>query len=113
MLGFTLHNTTEGLAIVAPVARTGARLWHLVAMGAIAGIPTIFGTWMGGFTYSRPWALLFLALGAGAIFQVVWQITAQIAERRGGLNLLVDGLTVAGLVIGMGIMYCTGLLVAV
>jgi zinc transporter ZupT len=113
VIGFTLHNTTEGLAIVAPVARTAAPLRHLLLLGAIGGVPTIFGAWLGGFTYSAVLALLFLAFGAGAIFQVVWQITAQMAAGRGGAASLVTFPNVAGFLAGFLIMYGTGLLVAV
>jgi zinc transporter ZupT len=113
VIGFTLHNTTEGLAIVAPVARSAVRLRHLVLLGAIGGVPTIFGAWLGGFTYSAVLALLFLAFGAGAIFQVVWQITAQMAAGRGGAASLVTFPNVAGFLVGFLIMYGTGLLVAV
>ena len=45
IFGFTLHNTTEGLAIVAPIAKTEAKrsmmIRRLVIMGLIAGVPTI------------------------------------------------------------------------
>ena len=113
VLGFMLHNITEGLAIVAPMAKSGAPLGRLVSMGAIAGGPTIIGAWIGGFTYSPVWALMFLAIGAGAIFQVAWQILAQMARPREGLSSLLDLTNVGGLMAGFLIMYTTGLLVAV
>jgi zinc transporter ZupT len=113
VIGFTLHNTTEGLAIVAPVARSAVRLRHLVLLGAIGGVPTIFGAWLGGFTYSAILALLFLAIGAGAIFQVVYQIAAQMAARRQDSAGLVTVPNMAGLIAGFLIMYVTGLLIAV
>lgn len=113
VLGFMLHNITEGLAIVAPIAKSGARISQLVALGAIAGVPTICGAWIGGFLYSPVWALLFLAIGAGAIFQVAWQIMAQMARRRGGLEAVLDFRNAGGLMAGFGIMYATGILVAI
>ncbi len=112
VIGFTLHNTTEGLAIVAPVARSVVRLRDLVMLGAIGGLPTILGAWLGGFTYSAVLALLFLAIGAGAIFQVVWQIAAQMASGRERAASLVTLPNMAGLLAGFLIMYATGLLVA-
>ena len=70
IVGFTLHNTTEGLAIVAPIAKSeGSRskiIKRLIIMGLIAGIPTIVGTWIGGFFYSPIAAIIFLSVGAGA-----------------------------------------------
>ena len=113
VLGFMLNNITEGLAIVAPLAKSGAALRRLVLLGAIAGLPTIAGAWIGGFTYSPVWALLFLAVGAGAIFQVAWQILAQMAQQRQEKSSLLDFTNVGGLMAGFLIMYTTGLLVAV
>jgi zinc transporter ZupT len=112
VVGFTLHNTTEGLAIVAPIARMPVGLPTLAVLGAIGGIPTIFGAWLGGFTYSPLLALLFLAVGAGAIFQVVFQIAGQMAARREGVEGLVTLPNAAGFLAGFLIMYGTGLLVA-
>lgn len=75
IIGFTIHNTTEGLAIVAPLAKSGKlMLRRLVLLGLIAGIPTILGTWIGGFIYSPLASVVFLAIGAGAIFQVVYSL---------------------------------------
>ena len=113
VLGFMLHNITEGLAVVAPLAKSGAALRRLVALGAIAGGPTIIGAWIGGFTYSPLWSLLFLAIGAGAIFQVAWQILAQMARQHEPRSPLFDFANLGGLMAGFLIMYTTGLLVAV
>ena len=109
VLGFMLHNTTEGLAILAPISRDRPVLSHLVALGAIAGGPTILGTWIGGFTYSPLWATIFLAVGAGAIFQVIYEICKIIQRQRDGV---MNALNTTGLITGMLIMYVTGLLVA-
>ena len=125
VLGFMLHNITEGLAIVAPLSKSGAPLRRLVTLGAIAGVPTIIGAWIGGFTYSPVWSLIFLAIGAGAIFQVAWQILTQMARQRQGVSgvpgvpgvpgvaSLLDPTNVSGLMAGFLIMYTTGLLVAI
>ena len=40
-------------------------------MGLIAWVPTIAGTWIGGFLYSPLAAVVFLSVGAGTIFQIV------------------------------------------
>ncbi len=111
VVGFTLHNTTEGLAIVAPIARSAVNLRHLLALGALGGVPTILGAWLGGFTYSGVLALLFLAVGAGAIFQVVVQIASQMSGQR-GFGSLVNAPNVAGFLAGFLVMYGTALLVA-
>jgi len=96
----------------APVARAGVSLRHLLLLGAIGGVPTIFGAWLGGFTYSAVLALLFLSFGAGAIFQVVWQIAVGMAAGRGGVGGLVTFPNVAGFLAGFLIMYATGVLVS-
>jgi zinc transporter, ZIP family len=111
IIGFTLHNTTEGLAIIAPIARERPSLLTLVRLGAIGGIPTIAGAWLGGLVYSPVVAVVCLGLGAGAIGQVIHQIARQMA---GGGTVLARFASVplaAGLFGGFFIMYATGLLV--
>ncbi len=109
VIGFAIHNTTEGLGIVAPIAQEGPALWHLLALGAVAGLPTIAGAWIGGFTYQPGLAVFFLALGAGAIFQVVYEIGKLIRrESEAGWTAPLNAL---GLVAGLVIMYTTALLV--
>jgi zinc transporter ZupT len=110
VFGFLLHNTTEGLGIVAPLARARPSLKTLVILGLIAGIPTIFGTWIGGFSYSPVASVLFLAIGAGAIIQVIL-VLAQ-ALRSEGHEGFSGALNAAGLVTGLVLMYATGLFVA-
>lgn len=109
VIGFAIHNTTEGFAIVAPVAKERPALWHFVGLGALAGVPTIFGAWLGGFTYQPTYATFFLALGAGAIFQVVWELGKLISrDSEAGWTA---PLNAVGLVAGLLIMYTTALLV--
>ena len=115
IIGFTLHNTTEGLAIVAPLAKSRKlMLRRLVLMGMIAGAPTIAGAWIGGFLYSPIAAIIFLSVGAGAIFQVVYSIGSWVfrpADNTDKKIVKVNLFTIAGFAIGMVIMYVTGLLV--
>jgi zinc transporter ZupT len=111
ILGFTLHNLTEGLAIVAPLAKTSVRLGQLVLLGLIGGAPTIAGAWLGGFVYSPVLAVLFLAIGAGAIAQVIVQITRGVAGERPLAAYLGNGAVVAGLFAGFTVMYATGMLI--
>ena len=114
IVGFMLHNTTEGFAIVSPLAKTRVRsaVGKLIIMGLIAGVPTIFGTWIGGFVYSPVAAIIFLAIGAGAIFQVVFLIYQGItrAEADKG-KIMSDASVISGFAAGMLIMYVTGLMV--
>lgn len=110
VVGFTLHNLTEGLGIVAPIAKDRPSLGRLGVFGLIAGAPTIAGAWIGGFNYSPIWATLFLAVGAGAILQVIYEILQLFSRRREAG--LVTAHNLSGFLLGLGIMYGTGLLVA-
>jgi zinc transporter ZupT len=110
LVGFAVHNTTEGLAIVAPLTRSAVKFRHLALLGLLGGAPAIVGCWVGGFTYSDVWAVFFLAVGAGAIFQVVWTIGKQMAQTAEG-SLFVPRNAI-GFVAGMLLMYGTALLVA-
>jgi len=108
IVGYALHNTTEGFAIAAPMARTKLMIGRLAAMGMIAGVPAIFGAWVGGFVYSPLSAVIFLAIGAGAIFQVIVTIMRWIQNEEGNLS---NSSVLAGIAVGMIIMYVTSLLV--
>ena len=111
VFGFLLHNTTEGLGIVAPLAHSRPTVQTLAGLGLIAGLPTILGTWIGGFSYSPTAGVLFLSIGAGAIGQVIWVMVRSLtAAGRFGLTA---PLNAAGLVAGLLLMYLTGLFVAV
>jgi len=105
IVGFALHNTTEGLAIVAPLGADEARppLRHFVLLGAIAGVPTIFGAWAGGFAFSPVWGSFAFGIAAGAIAQVVWAIGRSMRERAG------SGMAALGFCVGLVAMYATGL----
>lgn len=116
IVGFTLHNTTEGLAIISPLAREGGAsrrvgIMQLVQLGLIGGVPTILGAWLGAFVYSPILAVLFLALGVGGIAQVTRQILTQGAGENGLSAYLREGPVVAGLIVGVLVMYVTGLVV--
>lgn len=108
IVGFTIHNTTEGLAIAAPMARQKPMIAKLAAMGIIAGAPAILGAWIGGFQYSPISAIIFLSVGAGAIFQVIVAILKWIRSDEQGL---MSAPTAAGIAVGMIIMYVTSILI--
>lgn len=110
VVGFMTHNTTEGLAIVAPVSKERIRVYHLALMGILAGAPTIAGAWIGGFTFSPLLSTLFFAIGAGAIFQVLYQLGGVLFGRGAGEQRN-DTHLIAGFMLGLLIMYLTGLLV--
>jgi len=114
IVGFALHNTTEGIAIAGPLSKdkslsNKSLIAKLVAFGLIAGSPAIFGAWIGGFSYSPFSSVIFLAIGAGAIFQVIVVILRMI--RAEGDKNLSSGSVVTGIAIGMLVMYLTSILV--
>jgi len=114
IVGFALHNTTEGIAIAAPMSRGKAMIGKtligkLAGLGMIAGAPAIFGAWVGGFVYSPFATVVFLSIGAGAIFQVIITVLRWIRE-EGDKNLS-GAAVVAGISVGMLIMYLTSILV--
>ena len=114
IVGFALHNTTEGIAIAAPMSRGKtmigkALIGKLAGLGMIAGAPAIFGAWVGGFVYSPFATVVFLSIGAGAIFQVVITVLKWIRE-EGDKNLS-SAAVASGIAVGMLIMYLTSILV--
>lgn len=111
IIGFTLHNTTEGLAIVSPLAEARVPLAHFLLVGVVAGVPTIAGAWIGGLVVSTLWSVVFLAIAAGAIAQVVVQILRQMARQRSFSSLVISRPVLAGLAAGFVVMYATGMLV--
>jgi zinc transporter ZupT len=109
IVGFALHNTTEGIAIAAPMSRGKLMLGKLAAMGMIAGSPAIFGAWIGGFVYSPFTSVIFLAIGAGAIFQVIFVILKWVRDESD--QKLSSFAVVSGFAVGMLVMYLTSILV--
>ncbi|MDH3311602.1 MAG: divalent cation transporter [Nitrosopumilus sp.] len=109
IVGFALHNTTEGIAIAAPMSKGKLMIGKLAALGIIAGSPAIFGAWVGGFIYSPFTSVIFLAIGAGAIFQVILVIVKWIREENE--KNMSSFSVVSGFAVGMLVMYLTSILV--
>lgn len=112
ILGFTLHNITEGIGITAPIAREQVKLHHFAWLVLLAGGPAILGTWVGGFVFNPVLAAVFLAVGVGAILQVVWEVGRLVVKDSTVAGLpAVNWITLSGLVTGMALMYFTAFLV--
>lgn len=108
IVGFMAHNVTEGPVFVAPLAE-GERpsLWHFAALGLLAGAPAILGGWLGIMTQSPLLIALFLAIGVGALLQVIFDIGDIITDAgrlRAAPNVVAFG-------VGLAVMYATDLLV--
>ena len=109
VVGFIIQNITEGLGIIAPVLRDRPTIGRLALMGLIGGGPAIIGAWIGGYTPSPFLAVLFLAIGTGAIFEVVYEIAKLVQKdtARESMPLTVF----SGVLTGMLLLWVTGLLI--
>lgn len=76
IIGFAVHNATEGFGIVGPTAGEAERPgWGFLGlMGLIAGGPTFAGTLIGQVWVSEAVSVLFFAVAAGSILYVVVQL---------------------------------------
>jgi zinc transporter ZupT len=111
VVGFTLHNITEGIGIAAPLLRGEPRIPHFGGLALLAGGPAILGTWIGGFVFSPFWGALALAVGTGAILQVVYEVSRLVARVETGRAGLWRGEVLAGAAAGVLVMYATALIV--
>jgi zinc transporter ZupT len=114
VLGFTLHNITEGIGIAAPLVKEPPPLSAFVWLALLAGAPAIVGMWLGSLAYSPQWSALALAVGAGAILQVIVEVGAYLRRlderwKAGAVPVSV----ISGLVVGLSLMYATAVLVKV
>ena len=109
VIGFIIQNITEGLAIIVPMLKDRPSLPRLLGLGLIGGGPAIIGAWIGGLTYSQPLAVLFLAIGAGAIFEVVYEIARLI--QKDAVKRPMPLTIFSGVTVGMLMLYFTGLLI--
>jgi ZIP family zinc transporter len=110
VIGFAVHNTTEGLGIVSVLGDRKTSLMLLIALGAVAGLPTVVGAWAGAFFFSPTLAAIFLAIATGAIAEVVFDVMDLVRRRAPGGLASVESLS--GIAAGLAVMYLTGLLVA-
>ena len=109
IVGFMIHNVTEGLGIAAPVAKTRVTVLVLAGLALVAGAPAILGAWIGGYTSSDVLAALFFAIAAGAALQVVVEVGRYVARTApGGLT---SGYAIGGFLAGIAAMYVTGIVV--
>jgi len=106
IVGFALHNSTEGFGIVGPLGDVRPSWRWLIIAGLVAGGPTFVGAMVGYQVTSDAVALCFFALAGGAILYVIGEIWA--GTRRHGYGEL--GLYMLGVGFLLGI--ATDLVVA-
>ncbi len=114
VMGFTLHNITEGIGIAAPILKVRPPLWTFAGLALLAGGPAVVGMWIGSLAYAPQWSALALAVGAGAILQVVVEVGLYLMRSDGrGSSALLSPPVLAGLAAGVGFMYVTAMLVKI
>ena len=112
VVGFTLHNLTEGIGIAAPLVKSKPTFITFLGLTALAGLPAVLGIWLGVFAFSPHWAAIFMGIGVGAILQVIVEVgsyLARTASKIGGTWL--SKISLAGFNAGLIVMYGTALLV--
>jgi len=109
VVGFIIQNLTEGLGIIAPVLRDRPGIGNLALMGLVGGAPAIIGAWIGGFSPSPTLAVLFLAIGTGAVFEVVYEIAKLIHKDTSKEAMPIT--VFSGILSGMLLLWVTGLLI--
>ena len=109
VVGFIIQNITEGLGIIAPILRDRPTFGQLALLGLLGGGPAIVGAWIGGYTPSPFLAVLFLAIGTGAIFQVAVEIGRFIQKdtTRETMPITIFG----GVLTGMLLLWVTGIFI--
>ncbi len=113
VLGFTVHNLTEGVAIASPMVRNRPSLKSFFGLALIAGAPAIFGLFVGNFEVAAHWIALALAIGTGAIIQVLFEVGSLIIKHNAEKSSWLDRFAFSGFVFGIGFMYVTGLFIKI
>jgi ZIP family zinc transporter len=110
IVGFALHNATEGFGIVGPLGSVRPSWRWLGLVGLVGGGPTFVGAMVGYEVTSQPMELAFYALAAGAILYVIgeiWHGVRRYGHRELGLLLLSAGFA-AGLLTDLVVAYGSG-----
>jgi ZIP family zinc transporter len=110
IIGFALHNATEGFGIVGPLGEVRPSWKWLGVAGLVGGAPTFLGAMLGYSVSSEPLELAFYALAGGAILYVIgeiWNGMRRYGHRELALWLLATGFLV-GVVTDMVVVYGGG-----
>ena len=97
IIGFALHNATEGFGIVGPLGDVRPSWGWIGLAGLIAGGPTFLGSIVGYGVTNHPLELAFYAVAGGAILYVigeVWNGMRRYGHRELGLLMLSAGFVV-------------------
>ncbi|WP_457587168.1 metal transporter [Ensifer canadensis] len=112
--GFALHNVTEGIGIAAPILKQRPSLWAFAGLTLLAGGPAVIGMWLGSLATSAQWSALALAVGAGAILQVIVEVGAYLMRQSGKrIDVFLTPPVMSGLAAGVAFMYVTAAVVKI
>lgn len=76
----------------------------------------MLGIWLGSLAVAPHWTAIALAVGAGAIAQVIVEVTALVAkghDARGDYTRMLNSAAFGGLAAGLAFMYVTAMLVKI
>jgi ZIP family zinc transporter len=110
IIGFALHNATEGFGIVGPLGSVKPSWTWLLVAGLVGGGPVFLGAMVGYNVNSEPLELAFYGLAGGAILYVIgeiWNGMRRYGHRELGLLLLSAGF-IAGVVTDLVVAYGGG-----
>jgi ZIP family zinc transporter len=110
IIGFALHNATEGFGIVGPLGDVKPSWRWLGLAGLIGGGPTFLGSIVGYGVTSHPLELVFYAAAGGAILYVigeVWNGMRRYGHRELGLLMVTAGVLV-GVITDLVVVYGGG-----
>jgi ZIP family zinc transporter len=99
IIGFAVHNTTEGFGIVGPLGSVKPSWRWLLLAGVIGGGPTFIGSIVGYNVTSPALELAFYALAGGALLYVIGEIWNGV--RRLGHRELAMWFLFAGVMLGL------------
>jgi ZIP family zinc transporter len=99
IIGFALHNATEGFGIIGPLGDVRPSWPWLGLAGLIGGGPTFLGSIVGYGVTSKPLELAFYAAAGGAILYVIGEVWT--GMRRHGHRELGLLMVSAGFVVGI------------
>lgn len=108
VVGFAVHNATEGFGITAPLTGLDPKpkVSFVVKVLFIGGVPTLLGTLLGSVSFSPQAYIFFLALAGGALVFVT-MLLFNTGRRRYS-----SGLMMGGMFLGLCLGFLTDLIVS-
>jgi zinc transporter, ZIP family len=101
IVGFGLHNATEGFGVAAPLVGRVVPTWAQIGLaGLIAGGPTFVGTIVGYSFYSPTLSVLFLAIAVGALVFVIGELWSVL--KHTGITAMATATMAFGFLIAFG-----------